>query len=131
VAVFRSVSKVAVRVDIKVDRRTIEAENFAGLKDHSVDYFAVFIERKAGEPPLGFAEAYEAHGNLLGRPTVRGACDGIHLRLEVERDGRRRPFGERSPGRAGPHLVHIPPRNGGHERETATNENLVWPPEKL
>jgi hypothetical protein len=32
---------------------------------------------------------------------------------------------------SGPHLVHIPSPNQGHGRETATNENLVWPAEKL
>jgi hypothetical protein len=63
VAVFRSVSKVAVREDIKLVRRTIEAENFAGLKDHSVDYFAVFIERKSGRTATRL------------RRGVRGPCE--------------------------------------------------------
>jgi hypothetical protein len=67
VALLGAVATDAVRVDIKLNRQTIEAEIFAGPKDHPVDYFAVFFERKAGESPQGFAEAYDADETLLGR----------------------------------------------------------------
>ena len=45
----------------------IDAEIFAGPEDHTVDYFTVFIEREARESPQGFAEAYDADGDLIGR----------------------------------------------------------------